>query len=90
MQANLTANGTTDPLHWYGGRGTAAAWGNFGGGTATLQYSPDGGTTWINVDRTGDTYVTFTANGEGGFELGLCLLRFNLTGATSPSVWVSI
>jgi hypothetical protein len=90
MQVNLTADGVTDPVSWHGGRGIATAWGNFGGGTATLQMSPDNGTTWINVDRPGDTYVTFTADGSGGFELGLCLLRFNLTAATAPSVWVSI
>jgi hypothetical protein len=90
MQVNLTANGNTDPVSWYGGRGSAAAWGTFGGGTAKLQQSPDGGTTWIDVDRSGDTYVSFTANGEGGFELGLCLLRFSLTGATAPNVWVSL
>ena len=90
MQANLTANGATTPVWWYGGRGSALAWGDFGGGTATLQMSPDAGATWINVDRAGDTYVTFTANGEGGFELRVCMLRFNLTGATNPNVWVSI
>ncbi|MGL1376857.1 hypothetical protein ACSTJI_24550, partial [Vibrio parahaemolyticus] len=60
------------------------------GGTITLQMSPDNGATWINVDQSGDTYVTFTANGGGDFRLGLCLLRFDLTGATAPNVWVSL
>ncbi|WP_316195948.1 MULTISPECIES: hypothetical protein [unclassified Bradyrhizobium] len=90
MQVKLTENGATAPIPWSGGRGTAAAWGTFGGGTAALQMSPDNGTTWINVDKAAETFVSFTANGSGGFELGLCLLRFSLTGATTPAVWCSI
>lgn len=86
MKATLTANGTTPPAPWYGGAGTFSASGTFGGGTAKLQMSPNNGVTWIDVDRSGDTYVTFTANGEGGFELAPCLLRVSLTGATSPSL----
>lgn len=90
MQVNLTANGATAPVQWSGGEGAAYAWGTFGGGTVTLQLSPDGGTTWFNVDRPGDTYVTFAANGTGGFKLGLCKLRFVLAGSTAPNVWVSL
>lgn len=91
MQVNLTANGASGSVPWYGGVGTVMVWGTFGGGTVTLQMSPDNGTTWWNVDRVGDTaFATFTANGEAGFRLGLCLLRFNLTGATAPSVWCSL
>lgn len=90
MQVNLTANGASASVPWRGGIGSVAAWGNFGGGTVSLQMSPDNGTTWINVDRSGDTYVTYTANGQGDFQLGLCLLRFNLAGATTPNIWVSL
>lgn len=90
MQVNLTANGATNPVPWYGGAGTFSAYGNFGGGTATLQMSPDNGTTWINVDSSGEHYSTFAANGTCGFVLGLCLIRVQLTGATAPSITVSI
>lgn len=90
MQVNLTANGAAGPVRWSGGTGKVTVWGTLGGGTVTLQMSPDNGTTWLNVDRAGDTYVTFSAPGGGVFELGLCLIRFNLTGATSPNVWVSL
>ncbi|MHC4051494.1 hypothetical protein [Bradyrhizobium sp. 25ACV] len=86
MKTTLTANGTTSPTFWPGGSGTFSATGTFGGGTAKLQMSPNNGVTWIDVDRNGDTYVTFTANGQGGFELAPCLLRVSLTGATSPSL----
>src|SRR5262249_35869488 len=82
----ISADGNSTTVAWPGGRGVFAAFGNFGGGTVTLQQSPDDGTTWINVDRTGDTYVTFTANGQGGFELGKCLLRVNMAGSTTPAV----
>ena len=90
MQVNLTADGVTPAHAWYGGRGNVTAWGNFGGGTLTLEMSPDMGTTWINVDRPGDTYVTFSANGGGDFELGLCLLRASLAGSTNPNLWFSL
>ncbi|MGL9618312.1 hypothetical protein QRQ56_09945 [Bradyrhizobium sp. U531] len=90
VQVNLTANGATPAVPWSGGVGTVATWGTFGGGTVALQMSVDNGATWMNVDRSGESYVTFTAAGNGGFQLGLCLLRFNLTGATSPNVWVSL
>lgn len=87
---NLTANGTVpiSPVYlgWTGGRGIFAAWGAFGGGTLKLQWSPDLGVTWMDVDRSGDTYVTFTANGTGGFELGPCRLQVVLSGATAPNI----
>lgn len=85
----LTADGQTATLSaisWKGGRGVFTAWGTFGSGTIKLQQSPDDGTTWIDVDRSGDTYVTFTSNGEGGFELSACLLRVSLTGSTAPRI----
>lgn len=86
----LTASGTVPVppafLGWTGGRGVFAAWGTFGGGTLTLQWSPDLGVTWMNVDRSGDTFVTLTAAGQGGFELGPCRLQVVLTGATAPNI----
>jgi hypothetical protein len=84
--APLVATGATAAVMWPGGRGSFVAYGTFGGGTAALQWSPDDGTTWINVDQGGSTYVTLTANSEGGFELPQCQVRVNLTGATSPTI----
>jgi hypothetical protein len=79
------ASGNGASARWHGGRGVFAAYGTFGGGTVKLQWSPDDGTTWLDVDN-GTSYVTFTANGSGGFELPNCLIRASLSGATSPSV----
>lgn len=76
----IVAVANSDPMPWGGGVGTFAVFGTFGGTTAKLQCSFDDGTTWIDVDRVGDTYVTFTANGAGNFELGPCILRVVTTG----------
>ncbi|TWA89588.1 hypothetical protein [Bradyrhizobium stylosanthis] len=84
--ARFTADGQSSAISWPGGRGVFAAFGTFGSGTIKLQASYDDGTTWIDVDRSGDTYVTFTANGAGGFELPKCQLRVSLSGSTSPSI----
>lgn len=84
--ATLVAAGNSAALAWPGGRGVFTAWGTFGGGTLKLQQSPDDGTTWIDVDRSGDTFVTFTVNGEGGFELGECTLRVSLSGGAGHSI----
>lgn len=82
----VVANGSGSPIVWGGGEGQFTAFGSFGGGTVTLEWSPNNGTTWLPVDRSGDTYVTFTANGSGRFTLQPCLIRANLAGATSPNV----
>ena len=85
--ANQAGNGSTlVPVLWAGGEGVFAVWGNFGGGTCKLQWSPDKGVTWLDVDRAGETFVTFTAPGAGRFTLSSGLLRSNLAGATGASV----
>lgn len=83
-------NANSAAADWAGGRGVFTAFGTFGGGTCTLQWSPDGGTTWLNVDQGTDTFCTLLANGAGGFELPPCRLRAALTGATSPVLNASI
>ena len=86
---NVVADGQTaaaSTVQWPGGRGVFIAYGTFGSGTMKLQASHDDGTTWIDVDRSGDTFVTFTVNGQGGFELGKCLLRVSVSGSTSPAI----
>ena len=84
------ANGNSGAIDWPGGRGNFSAFGTWGGATAKLQWSPDGGTTWLDVDRSGDTYCTLTANGAGGFELPMCKIRANLAGITTTSVNASV
>jgi hypothetical protein len=84
LLAAASANVNGAAFDWQGGRGVFAAFGTFGGGTVALQWTPDGGTDWLAVDASGNTFVTFTANGAGGFELPPCQIRAVLTGATAP------
>jgi len=84
----LTANGTTAAVIFKGNVfvGTVYVSGTFGGGTVKLQ-AKDENDVWHDVG----TEVTFTDNGIGNFSLaGFPVLRFNLSGATSPSVFVQL
>lgn len=72
------ASATSAGFPWPGGRGVFAMPAATGSGTVKLQWSPDGGTTWLDVDRSGDTYVTLTAVGAGLFELPPCTIRANV------------
>jgi hypothetical protein len=62
---------------------TLAAWGGFGGGTLTLRFSPDNGTTWLDFP----TPVTLTAPGskQQTIPTGV-LIRGELTGATGSTL----
>lgn len=80
---NASATGTG--VEWPGGKGVFSAYkGTFGGATVKLQWSLDAGTTWLDVDRSGDTYTTLTAAGSGIFELPECLIRASVASG-SPS-----
>src|ERR1700743_888426 len=39
---------TGSPVQWFGGKGRVFAWNSISD-TATIEFSPDGGTTWIKV-----------------------------------------
>jgi hypothetical protein len=78
------ASATGAAVDWRGGKGTFSVYSaTFGGGTVKLQWSPDGGTTWLDVDKSGDTYVTLTAIGAGNFELPECKIRAHVATATA-------
>lgn len=80
LMANATA--TSNAFNWAGGKGVFTPYiGTFSGATVKLQWSPDAGTTWLDVDKSGDTFVTFTAVGSGGFELPGCKIRANVSGS---------
>lgn len=84
LVGNFSADGNSSELDW-GGRfvGHISAYGTFGSGTVTLQYSLDAGATWNAVDTTN---LAFTADGNGNFELPFCKLRINLAGSTTPDI----
>lgn len=78
----FSADGQSDTVNWLGGKGCFVCYGTWGGGTATLQFSVDSGTTWLDAG----TDTTITANGGGIFELPVCQLRVDLASSTTPSL----
>jgi hypothetical protein len=80
-----TTDGNSSAVDWPGGRGVFAVFGTFAGATCKLQWSPDAGTTYIDVDASGDAYVTKTAAGQGGFELPAGKLRAAQSGSTGTT-----
>jgi hypothetical protein len=86
---NAAATGSA--VRWTGGRGVFTVYSaTFSGATIKLQWSPDAGTTWLDVDRAGDTHVTLTAVGAGGFELPPCVLRANVSGGPPSAVFAKV
>ncbi|MFW6341416.1 MAG: hypothetical protein ACOC00_00160 [Halothiobacillaceae bacterium] len=81
----LDADGNTQALRLSLGDHVAFVEDDLGGGTVKLQYSPDDGTTWYDV-----TDASWTAAGQKALVLGNCEVRFNLSGATSPTAKVGI
>ena len=78
---STNSNGTA--VQTEGGTMTFAAWGTWDGATVTLQYSPDGGTTWIPVGS--DT--TLTANGAANFRVAAGMqIRCVVSGVGTTSV----
>ena len=84
------ANGDSSVVRWDGGRGAFFVRGTLGGGTVKLQFKADNDPTWFDVDRAGETFVTFTAPGGGQFHLPAGDIRANLAGATASSVFARV
>ena len=92
MTHTFTADGS-EALEWRGGEGQVAAQGTFGGGTLSLQFSLDNGSTWTNLED--DPASTIAANGSFAFrsmktDPESYKLRLNLSGATSPNLKVRV
>jgi len=104
LDTTVSADGNTDitwkparketpnraTVYVFGGGGN-----DFGSGTVTVQVSPDGGTTFIDIPDQSGTAITFTANGVTNFELygngdpistGSVQIRLALAGSTAPTV----
>ena len=83
-----TADGNSQAIRWPGGEGTYNAEGTFGGGTATLQFSPDGGTTWKSCGSDAE----LSSDGAANFKLPVGYhLRVSLSGASGANLdaWVN-
>jgi len=82
----VAADGNSSVYVWRGGKGTLVGAGTFGSGTLSVQVSLDNGTTWVGLAS-----ATMTAASAITFEVHRCQMRFNLAGATGPTLnaWVS-
>lgn len=64
---------------------TVFFYGTFGGGTAQIEASPDGGTNWVDVPNGSATAETIV-----NMEIRATHLRVSLSGSSSPSLNVMI
>lgn len=84
LEHAFAANGDSDVIDWSGRfLGYFEVRGTFGGGTATLKHSTDGGATWRTTDAID---LVFSEDGSYGFRLPPCQLKVVLSGATSPDL----
>lgn len=84
LQQTLTADGKSDEFTANGSFRVSAT-GTFGGGSLTLEEDLRGDDSWTTVDRTADTAdVGYIVDG-----LVVSRYRFDLTGATSPSITIT-
>ncbi len=86
LTTTFAANGNSQIVDWDGGVGYFAAEGDFGGGTVQLEYSYDGGNTFIPTEASG----WLTANSGKKFNLPPCKLRITLSGAANPAITVYV
>lgn len=92
LSINIPATATTgDALEWGGGSGALLMAGTFDGATYTLQYSPDGGTTYYTVTEkyASSTNIALSAKGYKIFELPKGKLRLSRASGTSPANMVA-
>tara|TARA_R100001530_G_scaffold57093_1_gene41561 strand:- start:310 stop:591 length:282 start_codon:yes stop_codon:yes gene_type:complete len=82
LNENITADGNTSGAEYPGGEGYFILQGTEGGGTFTLQFSGDNGTTYSAVG----TDSTLTASGGAVINLPPCLVRVNTSGSTGADV----
>lgn len=89
MTKHFDAVTTDDDVSSSGQKCKAGKWamfvkGTFGSGTVTMEFSPDGGTTWAT------TGAAKTADGMASADVPSGMLRLTLTGATSPNLnaWI--
>jgi hypothetical protein len=84
VSSALTTNTSISPVA-ISGRVVCAAVGTWGGGTLQFKYSPNEGTTWIDI-----TSGSLTADGAFEVAVGVGgMLKATLAGASSPSLTVS-
>lgn len=88
IQLLNNASATGEGVSWPSGKGVFTVYSaTFAGASVKLQWSPDQGTTWLDVDRSGDNFTTLSAVGAGLFELPGCKIRALVTGGPPSAVF---
>lgn len=83
----LTTNNSST-CDWIGGPGMFAGQGSFGAHTLKLQFSVDGGTTFVDVPG---NELILAANDVGAFTIGPCKLKVTVTGGgAAPNVKIRV
>lgn len=89
LLSNAAATGSA--VRWHGGRGVfSVPTGTFSGATVKLQWSLSESTGYLDVDKSGDTYVTFTAAGAGLFELPRCWVKAVISGGPPSGIYAYV
>lgn len=92
--STLSANGTTDEVYCDGGPVWLTAVGTWGSGTLTPYISIDGKVSYAPLTAVATdgtlTNIALTANTGLKLDLTDCWIKTVLTGATSPSLSVSV
>lgn len=83
---SITANGGSTTSAWAGGKGNFSLYGDFGGGSARIEYSFDSGTTWIPVEAPNLGELGITRNKGVNFEIPPCDLRVFVVGADTGAL----
>lgn len=81
----FTGDGNSSVVTWRGGVGEFQAQGDFGTGTAKLQWRMDSNEDWVDVSG-----ASLTSDGRSSFDIGPSELRVNLSGSSSPDLKIRI
>ena len=88
----INANGASSSHAWAGGAGNLALFGDFGGGSARLEYERNtvGTSVWVPYEKPDLDGLTITKNKGFNFELPACNIRVFVVNATSPALVAEI
>lgn len=81
----IEGNGPSTELIWFGGTGTVALSGVFGGAGIIMQASYDQGESWIDLASEDGSVPTFSEPFVFNFTMSPCRFRFSAADTTGPT-----
>jgi len=85
INETLTADGDSDIISWPGGVAEFQAQGDFGTGTAKVQWRMNSDQSWTDVSG-----ASLTSDGRASFDIGPCTLKVNLAGSSNPDLDIRV